>query len=354
MIEGHGDDIYRYDELVKMNFSSNIYQHADHSALKAHLAEHLDLINNYPAPRPRQLEKLIAKKEGISPEAVMVTNGSTEAIYLIAQRFHHSASIIPQPTYSEYADACRMFDHIISYENTDELTALPADRVYWICNPNNPSGNVLMKGFVEYIIRRSPRYTFIIDQSYEGYTREPLIKAREMMGLPNLFILHSLSKTYGIPGLRLGYITADPSLINLLRPLRQPWSVNALAVEAGKFLLEQDLPAVPQLDSYLEEAERLRQSLRQLDGIRVFETKTNYMLCEITNGTATKLKDFLIHEHGMLIRDCSNFYGLTNHFFRVSAQLPEENDALVDAISTFLSTNCEEETSTKNDITKRI
>ena len=157
MIEGHGDDLYRYGELVKMNFSSNIYQHADHSALKAHLAEHLDLINNYPAPRPRLLEKLIARKEGISPEAVMVTNGSTEAIYLIAQLFHHSASIIPQPTYNEYADACRIFGHIISYENTEELTTLPADRVYWICNPNNPSGNVLMKGFVDYIVRRSPR-----------------------------------------------------------------------------------------------------------------------------------------------------------------------------------------------------
>jgi threonine-phosphate decarboxylase len=336
MIEGHGDDTYRYDDLVKMNFSSNIFQHADHSALKAHLAEHLDLINNYPAPRPRQLEKLIAQKEGISPEAVMVTNGSTEAIYLIAQRFHHSASIIPQPTYNEYADACRMFDHIISYENTDDLTSLPADRVYWICNPNNPSGNVLMKGFVDYIIRRSPRYTFVVDQSYESYTHEHLLESREMMGLPNLFILHSLSKTYGIPGLRLGYVTADPSLINLLRPLRQPWSVNALAIEAGQYLLEHGQPIIAQLDDYLKETERLRQALRQIEDVRVFETKTNYMLCELSQATAPKLKDYLIHEHGILIRDCSNFYGLSKHFFRVSAQLPEENDALVEAIRMFL------------------
>ena len=338
MIEGHGDDLYRYDELVKMNFSSNIYQHADHSSLKAHLAEHLDLINNYPAPRPRQLEKLIARKEGVSPEAVMVTNGSTEAIYLIAQLFHHSASIIPQPTYNEYADACRIFGHIISYENTEDLTSLPADRVYWICNPNNPSGNVLMKGFVDYIVRRSPRYTFVVDQSYEHYTHENLLAARETLGLPNLFILHSLSKTYAVPGLRLGYVTADPSLINMLRSLRQPWTVNALAIEAGLFLIEHDEPAVPDLSAYLEEAERLRQALRDIEGIRVFETKTNYMLCEISQATSPKLKDYLIHEHGILIRDCSNFYGLSNHFFRVSAQQPEENDALVEAIRTFLST----------------
>ena len=338
MIEGHGDDIYRYGELVKMNFSSNIYQHADHSALKAHLAEQLDIINNYPAPRPRQLEKMIAQKEGISPEAVMVTNGSTEAIYLIAQLFHHSASIIPQPTYNEYADACRIFDHIISYENTEELTTLPADRVYWICNPNNPSGNVLMKGFVDYIVRRSPRYTFVVDQAFEGYTREHLLKASETIGLPNLFILHSLSKTYAVPGLRLGYVTADPSLINMLRSLKQPWTVNALAIEAGLFLLEHGQPAVPNLATYLEETERLRQALRSIEGIRVFETKTNYMLCEMTQTTAPKLKDYLIHEHGILIRDCSNFYGLSNRFFRVSTQTPEENDALVEAIRAFLST----------------
>ena len=337
MIEGHGDDTYRYGELVKMNFSSNIFQHADHSALKKHLTEHFDVINNYPEPQPRQLERLIARREGISPEGVMVTNGATEAIYLIAQLMRKSASIIPQPTYSEYVDACRMYDHIISYEKTDDMATLPADRVYWICNPNNPSGNVLMKGFMDYIVRRSPRYTFVVDQSYETYTREPLLRARETMGLPNLFILHSLGKEYGVPGLRLGYVTADPSLIQLLRALRMPWSVSSLAIEAGRFLLQEGKPAVDNLDAYLEETERLRQALRQLKGVRVFETKTNYMLCEIEPATAAELKNWLIHERGMLIRNCENFHGLSPHFFRVSAQLPEENDALVEAVSDFLA-----------------
>ena len=337
MIEGHGDDVYRYGELVKMNFSSNIFQHADHTALKEYLAEHFDVINNYPEPQPRQLERLIAHRLGISPEAVMVTNGATEAIYLIAQLFRNYASVIPQPTYCEYADACRMYNHIISYENNDDLQTLPANRVYWICNPNNPSGNVLMKGFVDYVVRRSPRYTFVVDQSYEAYTKAELLIPREMMGLPNLFILHSLSKEYGIPGLRLGYVTAEPDLLRLLRNLRHPWSVNALAIEAVKYLIRHGHFAVTDLDAYLGETERLRQALRQLEGIRVFETKTNYMLCEIEPATATELKSWLIHERGILIRDCQNFYGLSNHFFRVSAQLPEENDALVEAVRDFLT-----------------
>ena len=338
MIVGHGDDLYRYDDLVKINFSSNVYQHADLSPLKEWLSERFDLLANYPEPEARSLEKLIAFKEGISPESVLVTNGATEAIYLIAQLYRGSASIIPQPTFSEYADACRIHHHIISYENTDDLVKLPRDRVYWICNPNNPSGNVLMKGFMDYLVRRSPRYTFVVDQSYEAYTREPLLSPREMNGVPNLLLLHSFSKTYSIPGLRLGYITGHPNTIQLLRTLRYPWSVNSMAIEAGKFLLKHGKPAIPDLDAYLAETERLRSAMRQIDGIRVFETKTNYMLCELQTVTASELKSYLIHEHGMLIRDCSNFYGLSNFFFRVSTQQPDENDALIEAIRQFLET----------------
>ena len=336
MIEGHGDDIYRYGDLVKMNFSANFYQHVDLTALKEHLLARFDVVAHYPEPTPASLEKLIALKEGVSPECVMVTNGVTEAIYLIAELFHGSASVIPQPTFNEYADACRQQHHIISYENNDDLTELPRDRVYWICNPNNPSGNVLMKGFMDYLVRRSPRYSFVVDQSYEGYTKEPLLTAREMQGIPNLFLLHSLSKTYGVPGLRLGYITAHPNNIQLLRNLRYPWAVNALTLEAGKFLMTEGKPVVADLDAYLAEAERLRGMLRAIEGVRVFETKTSYMLCELESHSAADLKRYLLHEHGILIRDCSNFHGLSKYFFRVSTQRANENDALVAAIQQYL------------------
>lgn len=338
MIEGHGDDLYRYDEgMVKMNFSTNIFQQADHTALRKYLAERMEVINNYPEPQPRSLEKLIAQRLDITPEAVMVTNGATEAIYLIAQMLHHSASIIPQPTFNEYADACRINHHIISYENTDDLKELPNDRVYWLCNPNNPTGNVMTKGIIEYMVRRSPRYTFVVDQSYEDYTKERLINPKEMIDCHNLFVLHSLSKRFAIPGLRIGYVTGNPDIIQLLRAMRHPWSVSALAIEAGKFLLQHNEPVIPDLDEYLRETVRLHNNLRKIDGIRVFETKTNFMLCEVEPATSTKLKFHLVHEHGILIRDCFNFTGLSEHFFRVATQRPEENDALVDAIRQFMS-----------------
>jgi len=337
MIEGHGDDLYRYGDLVKVNFSSNIYQHVDLSGLTSHLAAIAPrLLTSYPEPEPRSLEKLIAEKEDIDPESVLVTNGATEAIYMIAELLHGSVSIIPQPTFNEYADACRMYRHIIAHENTTDLKNLPRDRVYWICNPNNPSGNVLLKSFMDYLVRRSPRYTFVVDQSYEGYTREPMLKASEMEDVSNLLLIHSFSKTYSIPGLRLGYVTGHPSTIQLLRSLRRPWSVGGLAIEAGHYLLTVGSPSVPNLKAYLAETERLRTEMRSIPGVRVFETKTNYMLCELETVQASDLKQYLIQSHGMLIRDCSNFFGLSSHFFRVAAQQPEENDALIAAIREYL------------------
>ena len=335
MIYGHGDDTYRYGEKVKMNFSSNIYQKADLTELKQYLATRLDAIGNYPEPEPKELEELIAEKLEIPASMVMVTNGANEAIYLIAQLYRGWASVIPQPTYTEYADACRMFDHIISYESTDELNILPEDRIYWICNPDNPTGNVMLKSLLAYVIKKHPRYLHVIDQSYADYTLQPMLKPKELLDCYNVMILHSLSKKYCIPGLRLGYMTASPIIIERLRDIRQPWTVNTLAIEAGKWLIKNDPKVIPDIKDYIAEAQRLHDELQAIDGIMVMDTKTHYMLVNIDWTTSLELKNWLIENHGILIRDASNFHGLDAHCFRVAAQSPEENDALINAIKEF-------------------
>ena len=335
MIYGHGDDTYRYGEKVKMNFSSNIYQKADLTELKQYLATRLDAIGNYPEPEPKELEELIAEKLEIPSSMVMVTNGANEAIYLIAQLYRGWASVIPQPTYTEYADACRMFDHIISYESTDELNILPEDRIYWICNPDNPTGNVMLKQLLAYVIKKHPRFLHVIDQSYADYTLQPMLKPKELLDCYNVMILHSLSKKYCIPGLRLGYMTASPIIIERLRDIRQPWTVNTLAIEAGKWLIKNDPKVIPDIEGYIAEAQRLRDELQAIDGIMVMDTKTHYMLVNIDWTTSLELKNWLIENHGILIRDASNFHGLDTHCFRVAAQSPEENDALINAIKEF-------------------
>lgn len=335
MTYGHGDDKYRYGDRIKMNFSSNIYQRADLTELKDYLATRLDAIGNYPEPEPRALEALIAEKLEISADMVMVTNGANEAIYLIAQLYRHWASVIPQPTYNEYADACRMFGHTISYDRNDELNILPEDRIYWLCNPDNPTGNVLLKSLITHIIRKHPRYLYVIDQSYADYTLQPMLEMKEMLDCYNVMILQSLSKKYCVPGLRLGYLTASPIIIDRLRDIRQPWTVNALAIEAGKWLIENDPKMLPDLKEYLDEAQRVKQELSEIEGLMVMDTQTHYMLANIDWATSLELKNWLIEKHGILIRDASNFHSLDDHCFRVAAQTPEENDALISAIKAY-------------------
>ena len=175
----------------------------------------------------------------------------------------------------------------------------------------------------------------VVDQSYENYTDHFVMNARWAAQLPNLIQIHSLTKTFAVPGLRLGYITAHASLTQHLRRFLRPWSVSALSVEAGKFLMQHDdLRCKPDLN----EAQRLRDQLQQIDGILTQETHTNFMLCQFeSNHTAADLKDYLACEHHLLIRNASNFRGLTQRHFRVAAQTPAENDALVAAIKQFVA-----------------
>ena len=318
MIEGHGDDLYQYAN-VRMNFSSNICQHADHSALKQHLASRLDLIANYPEPEAWSLERLIAERHGVDPRSVIVTNGVTEAIYLVAQAFamHHCCM---EPTFSEYADAIRMY-----------RSGKKSGRALWLCNPNNPTGEALEPDRVLQLAKENS--LLVVDQSYEHYTAVPMLTPRQAVGAGNIVQLHSFTKTYAVPGLRIGYIVAAPRLTRQLRRYLRPWSVGVLAVEAGRFLVEHAQP----VSVDLAEAQRLRHLLQSTGAVTVRDTHTNFMLCYMESLTAAQLKDYLVREHGMLIRDASNFRCLTPHHFRVAAQTPPENEALFSALRQYLS-----------------
>ena len=335
MIYGHADDTYRYGDKLKLNFSSNIYAWAYLSGLKEHLMQHFEVVCHYPESEPSILEKLLAKYLGVPENTVMITSGANEAIFLIAQLYKGWASIIPQPTFTAYAYSCKAFDHLISYDRKDELEIMPEDRIYWICNPNNPTGNVLVKPLVNRIIRQNTRYLYVVDQSFADYTLRPMLKPSEMVDCYNLMLIGSLSKKYCIPGLRLGYVFSSPIIIDRLRQIRQPWSVNSMAIEAGKYLLTNDPKMIPDLKGYLTEAQRLRKELSSIEGIKVLKTDTSFMLVYIEFAEVLELKNWLIHHHGILIRDTSDFRGLDNHYFRIVARNEKDDNQLVAAIREF-------------------
>ena len=330
MINGHGDDTYHYRN-IRLNFSSNIPTFVDLSALEEHLRTHLSVIRSYPEPSAHALEAKIAHLIGKNPAQVMVTSGATEAIYMIAQAVSllspgASTYTVVHPTFSEYDSACQMFglqNHPFDEEEREPRGEVGGETLCWLCNPNNPTGEFYDEAYVR-DLAQCHRW-LVIDQSYEDYT---LRRFEGVDELPNVICLHSMTKKYCIPGLRLGYITASAEVIDVLRRFCRPWAVNALAIEAGMWLMDHR-PQLIDMPAYLDEAQRLRNALNNVPGIHVRETQTNFMLCSIEGCTAAELKDYLAKEYGILIRDASNFPTLTPHHFRVAAQRPEDNDELV-------------------------
>ena len=325
MIEGHGDDAYRYGAL-RCNFSSNISPLIDTSGLRQYLAERLEVINHYPEPSAHGLEVLLANEYHIQPDEVLVTSGATDAIYLIAQTLRDESTFaVKRPTFSEYVDACRMF----GYQEAPKGGA-----VRWLCNPNNPTGEVYSLEKIQILSRR--HHWLVIDQSYEDCTSCEMLSPQESIEMRNVIQIHSMTKRFSIPGLRLGYITAPAPVISRLRTNYRPWAVNALAIEAGQWLITHQDPNEQYLmDELLAEAQLVVKKLSGIFGIHVYPTKTNFMLCSIRQSSALELKTYLLEKHLFLIRDASNFEGLKACHFRIAAQQPEYNDELIKAIYTF-------------------
>ena len=325
MIEGHGDDAYRYGAL-RCNFSSNISPLIDTSGLRQYLAERLEVINHYPEPSAHGLEVLLANEYHIQPDEVLVTSGATDAIYLIAQTLRDESTFaVKRPTFSEYVDACRMF----GYQEAPKGGA-----VRWLCNPNNPTGEVYPLEKIQILSRR--HHWLVIDQSYEDCTSCEMLSPQESIEMRNVIQIHSMTKRFSIPGLRLGYITAPAPVISRLRTNYRPWAVNALAIEAGQWLITHQDPNEQYLmDELLAEAQLVVKKLSGIFGIHVYPTKTNFMLCSIRQSSALELKTYLLEKHLFLIRDASNFEGLKACHFRIAAQRPEYNDELIKAIYTF-------------------
>lgn len=324
MLTTHGDDIYRYKD-IKLNFSSNICGDTDLSGLKKYLVGHLDAIASYPEPEAYTLETMIAERERVDRHCVLVTNGATEAIYLLAQFFRRQRSTIAQPTFSEYETACYVSGARIVAEGD----------IVWICNPNNPTGNVVKRDIMESVIKKHRDKFYILDHAYEDYTTERLISDAEAVEMGNVAVLHSMTKQYGVPGLRLGYVVTTVDIANALRSLKQPWTVNALALVAGKYLIKYgERPDTPSL---LTEAQRLNRKLNAIDNVQALPTMTNFMLCTIAKGTAAQLKKYLATKRAILIRDAYDFYGLSPHHFRVAAQRAQDDDQLIEAIRDYVS-----------------
>lgn len=334
MINGHGDDIYKYRDKILINFSSNIYAKQDMSALHDFLRAQLRKVHSYPEPDAHSLKILLAKKNQIEPEHILVTNGATEAIYLLAQTYQNSHSAIIIPTFSEYEDACRINRHDLKYNHKIEDIENDID-VVWLCNPNNPDGRIYKIDYLKRIVEDHSDVLFIIDQSYASFSNQPTWAIKDAKDYPNVVLLHSMTKEYAIPGLRLGYITAHSSIIERVSSFCMPWSINTLAIEGGKYLINKSTKLID-INNYLSESREFQTKLNETNGLEVIPSPMHYFLCKLKDKKASNLKQWLVEKYGILIRDASNFRGLDEHYFRIATQSTEENEQLIKAIKEWI------------------
>lgn len=340
MLFGHGDDYYNAQNGVKINFSSNVWHGANLDNLKNHLISQFDKLTFYPEPDAASLKRLLARRYEIQEENVVVTNGSITAFYLLAQTWKNSKSMIAIPSFSEYEDACRLHGHEVTFFPTsDDLSelSLEGQDFCWLCNPNNPDGRQIHRTELLNLIASNRDTTFIIDQAYVAFTTEDMLKPSDVKNHPNLIIVQSISKAYNIPGLRIGYLIATPEKVQEINKYIIPWSVNAIAIEASKFILIHPAQFTLPIRKWQRETAELIYQLSKLDGLEVLPTTTTFFLVRLKKGSAAGLKAYLLDNYGILIRDASNFRGLDETYIRLSTQKSEENNQLVEGVKEWLA-----------------
>ncbi len=334
MIIGHGDDGYLFENEILANFSSNVYYNGFPDGMKDHLISTFDTIKNYPEADARSLKQLLAQFHLLNQDQILVTNGATEAFYLIAHYFRGKSVSIITPSFSEYEDACQKNNldiHFLPWEEIHENTKFQTDVVF-IGNPNNPTGAILLPENLKRMISLNSSTYFVIDEAYTDFTDHPISMVHEVVHLSNLIIVKSLTKTYAIPGLRLGYIISNELLISEISVFKMPWSVNTMAIEAGKYILNNFTRNPVPITSLLKETQELINQLEETNCVHICATNTNFFLCELKKGTAADLKLFLVKEYGILIRDASNFRGLSSKHFRIATQTNEQNRRLIEGL----------------------
>ncbi len=208
----------------------------------------------------------------------------------------------------------------------------------WIGTPNNPNGYRVSMSEIRELSLRYADCCFVVDRAYNELSTTAETNLVEELQ-PNVILIHSLTKTFGVPGIRLGYIISGKSISSELKNLRTPWSVNALSLVVGEFVMDNYSELYINTRELLDESSYLQERVGHIDGFKVVNSQCNFFLCEICGGkTAAQLHEFLVEKYGILIRNCSNFRGLSQYHFRLAAQSREENDILIKALQEWKTT----------------
>ncbi|MCS7279584.1 MAG: pyridoxal phosphate-dependent class II aminotransferase [Thermodesulfobacteriaceae bacterium] len=301
------------------------------------------LLNKYPDPEVYELRQTISEVYQVPWECILCGNGSMELIYLTLRSFSWSSVLIWEPTFIEYYKGCKIFgiyqvERIFSLEKEEGLEKLKQAlsknfnlQAVFICNPNNPTGWLISKKSLLDLIETFPSVIFLIDEAFIDFALEESL-LREASFYSNLIVFRSLTKFFGLAGIRLGYMVAHKKIIEKLKLYQEPWSVNSLAQYLGNLLVKNTNFIQRTLNFFKREKLYVENFFKKWK-INYFPSVANFYLFILERGA--EFTDYLLRK-GILIRNCYNFYGLNENFLRVSVKRRGENRKFLEELKKWL------------------
>ncbi|MGO9691032.1 MAG: threonine-phosphate decarboxylase CobD [Syntrophobacteraceae bacterium] len=351
----HGGNIYELSARAGcspgeiLDFSASINPLGPPPGLARVLSGCFQMLESYPDIHNQLLIDAISKFHDIAPECIAVANGSTELIYWLPRALRVSSALAVLPTFGEYVKAfelhgTRLQKLLSGAENSfqpkvDQLEAAllknPCQAVL-LTHPASPSGTLLDSEVTSWVLEKSTQAGspfFLVDEVFIDFCQQASLQSF-LDRSQNLALIRSLTKFYGLPGLRIGYLIAPPPIAAKVRSHLPPWSVNTLAQAAGAWCFAQDEYRRKTLELVAKERQRLALELSAIYGLMVFPGEANYLLVRMDRKLkpASRLKWDIFERDRILIRDCGSFEGLDDWYFRVAVRLPDQNDRLIAAI----------------------
>jgi threonine-phosphate decarboxylase len=338
------------DKII--DFSANINPLGPAEDIFAALTNNINTIVNYPDPDCTELKVVLAGYLGIDPDLLLMGNGAAELIYQLVRVTGRKKALILVPTFSEYAlSVLSQGGEVVEVELEEEKGfSLPVEKIVrlipevdllFICSPNNPTGRLVDKEIIEHILDVSASFDVmvLVDEAFMDFVpQRTLYSMMSSAGkINNLAVLYSLTKFFGIPGLRLGALAAPKELIKRMDASKDPWNVNVMAQIAGVAGLK-DLNHMERTKMLVnKEKIFLFKGLQNIPGIQPLPGAANFILFKVSQSglKSDELTD-LLGQRGILVRDCHGFRGLAGRYIRVAVKRRNENEILLAAIKDIL------------------
>jgi threonine-phosphate decarboxylase len=327
-----------------IDFSANINPLGPPPALKEKWNDFYQEISVYPDPYATQFKAGIAKREQTSVDSILIGNGGAELITLITRMLAGKKVLIVQPTFSEYEKACRANKCEILYHQLEEpcfelnpadlaLNLVDADAVF-LCNPNNPTGIQYPTSTVLSIIEECERQNcfVILDEAFYDFLIDYDSFIPYINRFSNLIIIRSMTKMFAIPGIRLGYLVAQPAIIDVLSILQSHWSTNTIALLAGELCLQNESFIKVTQEFINHERKRLFVFFIKQKFVASASNVNFYLLQDAYMKNQYELFEFLLHK-GIIPRHTFNFPGLKGRWLRFAIRSYEENNQLMEVLT---------------------